>query len=378
MKRAPSFGYHSGDIDDTIDSGHGERMTEDVWRDHDDLSLFAVGTILLRNRWQIARWTLVGGVLAALAAFTKPALFVASASFIPAGTEQNRTALAGLAGQFGVVVPAGNQSQSPDFYSSLLTSRVLLTGIARDTFVVQERGGRRIAFLDLFKIGGQSVQRREEEGVRQLGTIVKPSIVRTTGIVEISVATQWQSVSLAIANDLLTGVNNFNQRTRQGQAAEERKFVEGRLALAASDLRAAEDRLQEFLKTNRQFAGSPDLTFQRDRLERDVNLKQQVFTSLTQSYEEIRIREVRDTPVITVIETPSVPTLPQPRGRLARVLLGLIVGALFGAFIAFVSGAIARRRQEGDSEADEFVNTLGEVKGKMMGRFRRMRRRAPV
>jgi len=28
--------------------------------------------------------------------------------------------------------------------------------------------------------------------------------------------------------------------------------------------------------------------------------------------------------------------------------------------------------------ADEFVNTLGEVKGKMLGRFRRMRRRSRV
>ncbi len=352
-------------------------MTEDVWRDHDDLSLFAVGTILLRNRWRIARWTLIGGVLAALAAFTKPALYVASASFIPAGTEQSRSALAGLAGQFGVALPTGNQSQSPDFYSSLLTSRELLSAIARDTFVVQERGGRRVAFLDLFKIDRNSAQGRVEEGVRQLRAIVKPSIVRTTGVVEVSVATEWRSVSLAIANALLTGVSEFNQRTRQGQAAEERKFVEGRLALAASDLRAAENRLEDFLMTNRQFT-TPDLTFQRDRLQRDVALKQQVFTSLTQSYEEVRIREVRDTPVITVIETPSVPTVPEPRGRLVSVLFGLIFGALLGAFIAFVSGAVARRRQEGDSEADEFVNTLGEVKGKMLGRFRRMRRPSRV
>ena len=353
-------------------------MTEDTWRDHDDLSLFAMATILLRNRWRIVRWMLVGGTLAALSAFTKPALYVASASFIPEGSDQSRSALAGLAGQYGLALPRGNQSQSPDFYSSLLTSRELLTPIARDTFVVQESGGRRIAFLDLFKIDGNSARRREEEGVRQLQNIVKPSIVRTTGVVELSVATQWQSVSLAIANELLTGVSEYNQRTRQGQAAAERKFVEGRLALAASDLRVAEDRLEAFLMTNRQFTSSPDLTFQRDRLQRDVTLKQQVFTSLTQSYEEVRIREVRDTPVITVIETASVPTVPEPRGRLVRVLFGLIFGALFGAFIAFVSGAIARRRQEGDPEADEFVNTLGEVKGKMLGRFRQMRRRSRV
>ena len=349
-------------------------MTEDVWRDHDDLSLFAMGTILLQNRWRIVRWMLAGGALAALAAFTKPALYVASASFIPEGSDPSRSALAGLAGQYGLALSRGNQSQSPDFYSDLLTSRVLLTPIARDTFVVQENGRRRIAFLDLFKISGNAAS-REEKGVRLLQKIVTPSIVRTTGVVELSVATEWQSVSLAIANDLLTGISEYNQRTRQGQAAAERKFVEGRLALEASDLRAAEDRLEGFLMTNRQFTSSWDLTFQHDRLQRDVTLKQQVFTSLTQSYEDVRIREVRDTPAITVIETPSVPALPEPRGRLAQVLLGLIFGALFGAFIAFVSGAITRRRQEGDPEADEFVSTLGEVKGKMLGRFRRMRRR---
>jgi uncharacterized protein involved in exopolysaccharide biosynthesis len=340
--------------------------------------LFAVGTILLRNRWRIARWTLVGGTLAAVAAFTRPALYVASASFIPEGSEQSRSALAGLAGQFGVALASANQSQSPDFYSTLLTSRVLLTPIAREAFVVQELGNRRVAFLDLFKIDGNSATRREEEAVRQLQKIVKPSIVRTTGTVEVTVATKWRSVSLAIANDLLTGVNEYNQRTRQGQAAAERKFVEGRLALAASDLRAAEDRLEDFLMTNRQFTSSPDLTFQRDRLQRDVALKQQVFTSLTQSYEEVRIREVRDTPVITVIETPSVPTVPEPRGRVVSVLFGLIFGALFGAFVAFISGAVARRRQEGDPEADEFINTIGEVKGKMMGRFRRLQPRSRV
>ncbi len=157
-------------------------------------------------------------------------------------------------------------------------------------------------------------------------------------------ASRWPSVSLAISTALVTGVNDFNQRTRQGQAAAERKFVEGRLAIAGSDLRTAEDRLEGFLRTNRQFASSPDLTFQRDRLQRDLSLKQQVFNSLTQSYEEVRIREVRDTPVITVIEPPAVPTLPQPRGRLLTVLIGLILGGFVGWIIALVSETIRLRR----------------------------------
>jgi uncharacterized protein involved in exopolysaccharide biosynthesis len=358
------------------DDEPGRRMTKAEWQGGDELSLFALGASFLRNRWRIVRWMLAGGAVAALLVFSKPPLYRASASLVPQGTaDQPRSALAGLAGQFGVVLPVTNQSQSPEFYAKLFKSRVLLADIVRDTFVVQEKGGRRIPFLDLFEIQEGSAKLREELGVKMLGGIVNSSVARTTGVVDVSVATQWPSVSLAIVSALVNGVSDYNQRARQGQAAAERKFVEGRLASASAELRAAEDRLEGFLRTNRQFASSPELTFQRERLQRDVSLQQQVFTSLTQSYEEVRIREVRDTPVITVIEPPAVPSLPESRGRLKSLLLGLFLGALIGTLLALSAEAIARRREDGDASANEFAGTIGEVKGEMLGRVRWLRER---
>ena len=192
-------------------------------------------------------------------------------------------------------------------------------------------------------------------------------------MVEFSVATKWPSVSVAIANAVVVGINDFNQRLRQEQAGAERKFVEARLGVAGSDLRASEDRLEDFLRTNRQFANSPDLTFQRDRLQREVGLKQQVFTTLTQSYEEVRIREVRDTPVITLVEEPSVPTVPEPAGRLLSILLGMLLGGFLGVASATFSESVVRGRRAGDPYADEFSGTLGEIKGEMVGRVRQLR-----
>ncbi len=347
-------------------------MTDTNWRDGDEISLFALGTAILRHRWRIVRWMLFGGLFAALLVFSRPALYGASGSFIPQGQyDANRSGLATIAGQFGVALPAGgNSSLSPDFYASLLESRELLVRIARDTLVVREMGSRRIAFLDLFEISGGSSRSREEQGVRALMKMIRASVNKTTGVVEFSVATLWPSVSVTIANALVSEVNGFNQRMRQQQAAAERKFVEGRLVVAGADLRAAEDRLEGFLKTNRQYASPPDLSFQRDRLQRDVTLKQQVFTSLTQSYEEVRLREVRDTPVIAVVESPSVPTLPEPRKRVIGVLLGLLLGGLVGILLALTSEKLARRRSEGDVQANEFLGTLGEVKDEVRGRAR--------
>lgn len=350
-------------------------MSESKWKGDDDISLVGLGTTLLRNRWRIARWMLLGAVVAGLWAFSKPAVYSASASFVPQGNDVSRTGLASFAGQFGVALPNTNPSLSPEFYSALLKSHVLLRDVAKDTFVVRGLGNRRVRFVDLFKVQGASEKEREDKAIRLLMDIVKTSVAKTTGIVEVSVATRWPSVSLAIVARLVEGVNAFNQRTRQVQAADERKFVEGRLTVAGAELRQAEGQLEDFLTTNRQFGVSSELTMQRDRLQRNVTLRQQVFTSLTQSLEEARIREVRDTPVITVIEPPWVPTMPEPRRRAALILLGSLFGASVGAARSLVSGMMLRRRQYGDGEAGEFLDTLSEAKGDLLLPVRWLRAR---
>jgi uncharacterized protein involved in exopolysaccharide biosynthesis len=349
----------------------------DVRRDVDeDVSLLALGTTLVRSRWRIVRWMLIGAVAAALMILPRPRTYVASASFISEGNDAQRSSLSALAGQIGITIPTGSQSLSPDFYLSLLRSRVVLLTIVRDTITVPEMGGKRMTVLDLLEIPSGSVPRREEQGVSLLQRLMSVSVAKSTGVVEYSIATRWRSVSLALVAALLDGVNDYNERTRQGQATAERKFIEGRLALATSQLRDSENRLANFLNTNRNFSSSPDLVLERDRLQRDLTLRQQVFTTLTQAYEEARIREVRDTPVITVFEPPSAPTVPKARGLVVGVLLGLVLGAAIGILLALTSGLLRRGRENGNNEAEEFASAVREAKGQLLGSVRRFRRNA--
>jgi uncharacterized protein involved in exopolysaccharide biosynthesis len=352
-------------------------MTEPLREETDAASLLALGSLLLRSRARIARFMLAFGVLTAAVVAFKPRLYPAAASFVPQAGDQARSGLATLAGQFGIAVPSANPAQSPEFYQRILKSRVLLQRIARDTLVVPELGGGRIAFVDLFKIPKGPPARREEQGGRLLFRLVETSAVKTTGVVEVSVATKWPSVSLGIVASLVDGVNEFNQRTRQLQASAERTFIEGRVSVAAADQRQAEDRLEAFLKANRNYAGSPELLFRHDRLQREVALRQQVYNALAQSYEEVRIREVRDTPVITVLEPAAVSTLPKPRHRVLITLLGVMFGAFVGAVAAFGSGLMARLRKEGDAAADELVRTLGEVRNDLLSPVRWLSQRIP-
>ncbi|HJQ10038.1 MAG TPA: hypothetical protein VJ840_03330 [Gemmatimonadaceae bacterium] len=351
-------------------------MRTSTERYEEDSSFFALGASLLRSRWRIVRFVIAGMVVATLALWLSAPSYTATASFIPQGNDASKSGLATLAGQFGVSIPAGDQSLSPDFYSQLVRSRVLLERIARDTLVVAEKGGRRMLLADLLGISDKSARRREERVVGRLQEIVGASVAASTGLVNVRATTRWPSVSLAIVNGLVLGVNSFDQTTRQSQATAERRFVEERLAVARSELRAAEDRLEFFLKTNRDITGSPGALFEKDRLQRDVDLQRNVFNSLTQSLEDARIREVRDTPLITVVESPEVPSVPQSKHWPRTIVLGGVTGGIVGAIVALLSALIERRKQRGDPEAEEFETALAEVKGELLSPVRRLRARA--
>ena len=345
--------------------------------EEDEISLFALGSVLLQNRWRIVRWAFLGGMLAALTVLLKGLTWTASASFVPQGADGGQAGLRSLAGQFGVAISGGAASatQSPEFYADLLTSRVILGPIVDDTLVVVEKDGAPLAVLELLEVEGADPAELREEGIQALDESIRISVERTTGVVTVSVKTAWPSVSLAITERLIEQVNRFNLQTRQSQAAEERRFVEDRLATQRRSLVEAEGRLGAFLEANRQFANSPQLTFEFERLQREVGLQQQVLVGLAQSYEEARVREVRDVPVITVIESPNLPARRDPRGVLPRGFLGAVVGALLVVLVAFTGDTFARRRAKGDQEAARFAALLAETRGDLT---RWMRRRQPA
>jgi uncharacterized protein involved in exopolysaccharide biosynthesis len=302
--------------------------------------------ILLQNRLVLAGVTLVvlliSGVLLALSAPVYAVMF----SFLPQTAQPSTNAgLAALAGQFGLPIGGlSGSSQPPQFYADLLETREVLEPIARDS--VAPGGARRLATSEFLHVrgGAAGVVDRTVDVLRS--RVVSTSVAtRTTGVVSVVVRTSSPAVSLEIAKRLLTGLNEFNVVTRQSQAGAERRFIEGRLRDARTTLRSAEDALQSFLQANRQLGNAPQLLFTQQRLEREVSLQQQVVVGLSQQYEDARIREVRDTPVITMIDQPHLPLLPEPLHRFRSLVVAAFVGLSAAAAFVIMRAGWQRRRE---------------------------------
>jgi uncharacterized protein involved in exopolysaccharide biosynthesis len=309
--------------------------------------------VLLRARRAILIATGVGVLLGVLWAVLSSPTYTSTFSFLPQSSDDGRAGgLASLAGQFGIPLGAiGGMSQPPQLYADLLKTPEVLAPIARESFPVNASGLKR-PLSEFLNVHGDDSAVVRELTIRALRekVIASSVAVRTTNAVYVTVRTRSPQVSLSIAQRLLAGLNEYNRVTRQSQAAQERQFVEGRLAEARTSLRQAEDALQQFLQANRQFNSSPQLTFQQERLQREVALQQQLVTGLAEQFENARIREVRDTPVITLVERPRLAILPDPRGRVRKVIVSTLVACVLAC--AVVLGRAGWRRQQETAEND--------------------------
>jgi len=230
----------------------------------------------------------------------------------------------------------------------LLLTTGVLGPIARDSFAVRPDSGKLVPLAAFLRVHAFDPADRFEKTLRRLRTkVISRTVAARTNIITVTVRTGSPFVSYSIANRLLEGLNNFNLTVRQSRAREERRFTEGRLEEARASLRRAEDALQGFLQANREYASSPGLTFQKDRLQRELNRQEQLVTALAQRYEENRIQEVRDTPVLTVVEPPALAARHDPGLQVLIVLLAIVASLCVGMMIVISNDVWNRHRVVG-------------------------------
>ena len=138
-------------------------------------------------------------------------------------------------------------------------------------------------------------------------------------------------LAAAVANRMVEELNRFNVERRRSQSGEERIFTERRLKEVQKELTDAEAELVAFLQRNRQFSESSVASVTARSLERKVSLKQEVLATMSRSYEEARINEVRDTPVLTVIDQAEPPAWKSFPKRTISVLVALVAGPCSGS-----------------------------------------------
>ena len=312
--------------------------------------------LMLRERWLIIGVPVALAFVVGLQTFLQPRTYTSSASFQPQQPPApSPSALSGLAAQFGLNGGGGRAAESPEFYTDLLTSDEILRRAVGAEYSVPTDSGMVVGPLAKFyEIEEAGAEATTVEAIEILRGLVNVQPNPRTSVVRISVSTWWPELSQQLVARLIRLVNEFNLDVRQSTAEGEREFVEGRLAQSRAELADAESRYETFLSSNRQF-DSPQLSFERDRHEREVDMLQQVVTSLLTSYEQARIEEVRNTPAISVLDPGRVPVTGNARGTLWRAFLAGLGGGLAAIVLAVGKERARLARADNDPDFAEFL-----------------------
>jgi len=321
-----------------------------------DLSFPRLVSPLVR-RWRlVARTALIVVVASLLLAFLLPTRYTAETTFT---TEQEQSGLslpsglAGLAGQLGISLTGMQHGLAPEFFVSVLKSREILGDILESSFPDSLPGGRGIEsrrLIDVLDVKAPTQAKRFERSLKLLRKRVSASLDRKSGVLTLDVKDGSSLRAAAIANRLLELLNRYNVERLQSESREQRQFVEQRLAEAQQELGAAEEKQVGFLQTNRAYTQSPLLAYQAARLQRAVQLKQEVVVTLTKAYEEARISEARSIPVLVVVDSAVPPAYRSSPQRGLILLGGLALGLLLGAGLALAIGA--SRSPDGGADDD--------------------------
>ena len=307
----------------------------------DDLSPIGLLALLLRRRRLIGYCAALSFALFAGVKLLLPRTYTASSIFMPQ-TRSTLPNLSGIAAQFGLAVPGTDPSQSPAFYSSLAKTREILAKVAAGRYTTGVgAAATTLPLADILKIDAPDDSLRRLRVIEKLEKMVTTDVSLTTGVVTLEVTSRYPALSEQVNRRVIELLNTFNIETRKSRATQERQFTESRIIQVGAELRQAEDRLQGFLQRNRDYRNSPDLVFQQERLAREVAMRQQVFTTLAQAAEQAKIEEVRDTPVITIVDAPEAPVVPDPRGLAQTALLSVIGGAVLGTLLALMRESAA-------------------------------------
>jgi uncharacterized protein involved in exopolysaccharide biosynthesis len=324
-------------------------------------SYLSLSMLLLRRR-QLLLWC---GVLTAFVVgvtlLLRPRSYTVASAFAPQA-QQSPAALSGLAAQFGLALPGGDVAQSPQFFEYLIRTRDLLDDVVTTAFEVDAGPPSKTAtLLEYYKFREGPLNDRMALAENRLLANLRTRVHPKTGVIHLEVTMASPTVAMAVNRRVLELLDRYNRERRRSQATAERQFAERRVDEERALLRRVENELQGFLQANQGFRSSSALTFEEERLRRELSLRQQVLTTLLQSYEQTRIEEVRNTPLLSIVEAPKLPLQPDRRGLVTKSLLAFVLGTAIASALLLIASMVHGGMASTSDEAAAWSALLREV-----------------
>ena len=307
----------------------------------EELDLLDYIEVIVRRRWMIFWGVLICVLSSYIFALLETALFTAEVTILPAEEQDYLDLKTGM-----------RRERRHSLYLDILESNPTSQRILRKKYPYKKRDGKidSTSLLDFFEV--PSIQ----AGINALQGLTEFS-AENTGVITIEVTSPDSLIAAAVANEYIDQLQSYNREKRKERIANQLGFIEERLASIQDSLVSAETALVKFKKNNRNlsFSGatgstgflSPEQQTTFSRLQRDIQTRETLLTTILTQFEIARIEAEKEIPDIEVLNRATPPEFGEKTGKRKAVLLGFAVALVLTIFLAFILEYLGRSKESG-------------------------------
>jgi len=301
--------------------------------------------ILLKHKYFIIAITAVITIIAIIYVLVTPPIYSSYVTLLPTYESDQAAQLSylkNIAGQFGgAQFPVKNISE---LFPEIAKSRNVLYPVLEKNFNFQ---GERKKLLDILNIKGEELYARLYYGYKKLLNMLSATKDVQTNITKIEVSSKYPELSADVAEAIVKELDKFNREKRTSKAKENREFIEKRLSEISDSLKIAEYNLKDFRERNLGgIENSPELQMIFQRLYREQKKWEELKLTVEKEYELAKIQEIRDAPIINILDNAYVPVEKSAPNRKIIVILAMIVGVNIGIILAFIREFIHKNKEK--------------------------------
>lgn len=261
--------------------------------------------IVLRRKYLFILAILAPLVFTLIYAAITPPGYVSTATLLPNAAGSDVGVFAMLVGAIGKTSGTTAEGLPASYlYDKILVSRTILRSVLNAEYSYYKNG--KYIEDDLYSIMKFPRNNRAFAKMRDRLSIKSDF---ETGMITIKTTAHDPELAAQITNQMIISLDNFNKYIRVTTAKRNLKYLENRIEDAYKEYQAALDSFVEFQKSNRGYPsiGNPEVIAQAEELELRKNTKKQVYQILIEEYEMTKLTKEKTTPVVSVLDSASVP-----------------------------------------------------------------------
>lgn len=115
---------------------------------------------------------------------------------------------------------------------------------------------------------------------------------------------KYPSLAQQIIENIYLSLLTYSNEITSTKAKEKIIFISGRINQVKFDLNSSEQEMISFMEKNKNFSSSPSLLVEKDRIQRNINLYNSLYLSLSDQLELAKIDEKDNTSSVFLLDNP--------------------------------------------------------------------------